>query len=389
MTDKPGHILVVDDYKMNRLKISMAVKKLGHTTEMAENGRQALEILRSTPIDVVLLDILMPEMDGYEVLAAMKSDSILRDIPVIVISAQEELSGIIQAIELGAEDYLPKAFNPVLLKARIGACLEKKRLRDKQAATLAQLNAENKRKSDELEQARRIQRSMLPAATPALPHLDIAAWQETASEVGGDYYDFFSGTNGQQRIVLGDATGHGVSSALMVSMTKALLLAHDGYDIESLLTKLNAILYKLHLGKQLNMALLLLDIAVTPDGRIVIVGSGGGSPPVYILRPGGAVQEVMIAGLPLGIVPDALYQTTQFTLKPGEALVLMSDGVAERFNAAGEFLGYNRLCEALTKIDPFTRTAGDILKQIAQVGDVWAAGHPLQDDVTLVVVKAT
>ncbi len=388
MTDKPGHILVVDDYKMNRLKMSMAVKKLGHTTEMAEDGRQALEMLRTTPVDLVLLDILMPEMDGYQVLAEMKGDRALRDIPVIIISAQEEVAGVIKAIELGAEDYLPKTFDPVLLKARIGACLEKKRLRDEQAAMLAQLDAENKRKSAELEQARTIQRSMLPAATPALPHLDIAAWQETASEVGGDYYDFFVGTGGQQRIVLGDATGHGVSSALMVSMTKALLLAHDGQEIETLLGRLNTILHKLGLGKQLNMALLLLDFAVTSERRITVTGSGGGSPPAYILRPGGGLEEVMMAGLPLGIVKEARYQPTTFDLQPGEALILMSDGVVERFNAAGEFLGYERLSEALRQINPFTLTAADILKHIAQVGDTWAAGHPHQDDVTLVVVKA-
>ena len=179
MIHKPGHILVVDDHKMNRLKISMAVKNLGHTTALAEDGSQALAALRATAFDLVLLDINMPQVDGYQVLAEMKNDTTLRDIPVIVISAQEEFEHTIKAIELGAEDYLPKAFNPILLKARIGACLEKKRLRDEQAAILAQLDTENQRKSVELEQARQIQRSMLPAEMPHLSYLDIAAWQET------------------------------------------------------------------------------------------------------------------------------------------------------------------------------------------------------------------
>lgn len=387
MTPNPGHILVVDDHKLNRLKISMAVKNLGHTTVLAENGRLALDIMQDQSIDLVLLDIIMPELDGYQVLAEMKSRSDLRDIPVIVISAQEELSGIIKAIELGAEDYLPKTFDPILLKARINACLEKKRLRDQQAATLAQLDAENKRKSEELEQARQIQCSMLPTTTPSLPHLDIAAWQETASEVGGDYYDFFTPASGKQLIILGDATGHGVSSALMVSMTKALLLAHKGHNIKLLLDELNIILCKLGLGKQLNMALLLIEMELKSDGRIAVSASGGGIPPIYILKPASPVAEVIISGLPLGITTEAVYQVTSFELAPGEAIVLMTDGVVEQFNDSGEFLGYNRLCQTLQQLDPSTINAKAILEHIKQLGKNWAAGHPLHDDVTLVVAK--
>jgi DNA-binding response OmpR family regulator/tRNA A-37 threonylcarbamoyl transferase component Bud32 len=140
MTNDQGHILVVDDHKTNRLKISMAVKKLGHTTATAEDGRQALQMLRAQPFDLVLLDIIMPEMNGYQVLAQMKADSTLRDIPVIVISAEQELTNVVQGIELGAEDYLPKTFDPVLLKARIRACLEKKHFRAQEVEYLRQVD---------------------------------------------------------------------------------------------------------------------------------------------------------------------------------------------------------------------------------------------------------
>jgi PleD family two-component response regulator len=139
MTNDQGHILVVDDHKPNRIKISFAVKKLGHTAEVAEDGRQALAMLREQPFDLVLLDIVMPELDGYQVLEQMKADSTLRDIPVIVISAEQELDSVVKGIELGAEDYLPKTFDPVLLRARIGACLEKKRFRDQEIEYLRQV----------------------------------------------------------------------------------------------------------------------------------------------------------------------------------------------------------------------------------------------------------
>ena len=139
MTDDQGHILVVDDHKPNRIKISFAVKKLGHTAEVAEDGRQALAMLREQPFDLVLLDIIMPELDGYQVLEQMKADSALRDIPVIVISAEQELDSVVKGIELGAADYLPKSFDPVLLKARISACLEQKRFRDQEIEYLRQV----------------------------------------------------------------------------------------------------------------------------------------------------------------------------------------------------------------------------------------------------------
>jgi len=132
MTGAQGHILVVDDQRVNRLKLCLGLKQQGHTVGEAENGMQALEKLRAEAFDLMLLDIMMPEMDGYQVLEQMKADTILRDVPVIVISALDDLESVVKGIELGAEDYLPKTFDPVLLRARIGACLEKKRLRDQE-----------------------------------------------------------------------------------------------------------------------------------------------------------------------------------------------------------------------------------------------------------------
>src|SRR5512139_62630 len=128
----PGHLLVVDDNKVNRLLLGRGLEQQGHTVGFAENGLRALEMLRSRPFDMVLLDIQMPEMDGYQVLEQITSDLHLRDIPVIVTSAVEGLESVVRCLELGAEDYLSKPVNPVLLKARIGAGLEKKRLRDQQ-----------------------------------------------------------------------------------------------------------------------------------------------------------------------------------------------------------------------------------------------------------------
>jgi len=128
----PARLLVADDNKVNRLLLGRSLELQGHSVAMAENGRVALEMLRREPFDLVLLDMEMPEMTGFEVLEALAADTQLRDVPVIVTSSLEGIDHIVRCIELGAEDYLPKPVNPVLLKARLGASLEKKRLRDQQ-----------------------------------------------------------------------------------------------------------------------------------------------------------------------------------------------------------------------------------------------------------------
>lgn len=138
MTDEAGHVLVVDDNKMNRLKLSISLEQQGHTVSLAEDGQQALALLAIEPFDVVLLDLIMPGMDGFQVLEKIKGDSGLRDIPVIVISAVDELDSVVRCIEMGAEDYLPKSYDPVLLRARLGSSLQKKKLRDLEKIYLQQ-----------------------------------------------------------------------------------------------------------------------------------------------------------------------------------------------------------------------------------------------------------
>ena len=144
-----GKILVVDDNESNRNMLSRRLERQGHTTRLAENGIRALEKLRQEDFDLVLLDVMMPEMDGYEVLERLHNDDKLRGLPVIMISALDQLDTVVRCIELGAEDYLPKPFNPVVLRARIGACLEKKRLRDRERAYIKKLRIEQER-SDQL-----------------------------------------------------------------------------------------------------------------------------------------------------------------------------------------------------------------------------------------------
>lgn len=137
MTPADCALLVVDDNEDNRYTLTRRLAREGYTNvATAENGREALELLASRHFDLVLLDVMMPELNGYEVLERLRADARLRHVPVIMISAVDQIESVVRCIELGAEDYLPKPFNPVLLRARVGACLEKKRLRDQEVRYL-------------------------------------------------------------------------------------------------------------------------------------------------------------------------------------------------------------------------------------------------------------
>jgi class 3 adenylate cyclase len=152
-----GTVLLVDDDEMNRDMLSRRLERQGHEVILAENGRQALAILKTNCVDLILLDILMPELDGLQTLEQLKADETLRHTPVIMLSALDEIDRVVRCIEVGADDYLAKPFNPVLLKARINACLEKKRLRDQEQAYLEQLQSER-------EKSERLLLNILPAS---------------------------------------------------------------------------------------------------------------------------------------------------------------------------------------------------------------------------------
>jgi sigma-B regulation protein RsbU (phosphoserine phosphatase) len=197
-------ILVVDDNDDNRYTLTLHLDLEGYRNVVTANdGEEAIERLRSEAFDLVLLDVMMPKVDGYHVLAWLKDQPRLRDLPIIMISALNEMNSVVRCIELGAVDYLLKPFNPVLLKARLGATLEKKRLRDQVNAHLARLESE-------LEAARKLQVGMVPrvfpAPTPQWP-VELFAMMEPAREVGGDLYDFFTLADGRLCFLIGDVSG--------------------------------------------------------------------------------------------------------------------------------------------------------------------------------------
>ncbi|MEO7855354.1 MAG: response regulator, partial [Rubrivivax sp.] len=212
MAERGARLLVADDNKVNRLLLSRSLEVLGHRVSSAENGRVALQMLRAEAFDLLLLDMEMPELDGFQVLEQMVADSALRDVPVIVTSSLEGVAHVVRCIELGADDYLPKPVNPVLLKARINSSLEKKRLRDQQKALVRRFATSEV--ADDLAQSgfalggRRVTATVMFSDIRGFTSLVEAQSPEETIELLNTYYtlmfDAISGCGGVVNQMIGD-----------------------------------------------------------------------------------------------------------------------------------------------------------------------------------------
>ena len=243
------------------------------------------------------------------------------------------------------------------------------------------LEAENQRQAEELEVARKLQLSMLPASLPVLPELEIAAGMFTATEVGGDYYDFDLAGDGTLTVALGDATGHGMKAGTLVTATKSLFQALDGdAELPETLGRFGRALKRMNL-RQLQMALMLARFKA---GRLSLAAAG--MPPVLVHRAASAeVESVMVEGMPLGSLTDFPYRQSDLGLDSGDTVLLMSDGFPERLNHDDEMLGYDKVREAFSRV---AATAPQtIIDRLVADGEAWAGGKPAEDDMTFVVLK--
>ncbi len=243
------------------------------------------------------------------------------------------------------------------------------------------LEAEVSRTSAELEQARRLQLSLLPASLPSTDELEAAAIIETASEVGGDYYDFLEEADGSLTVAIGDATGHGLRAGFMVAVAKSLFHGlRPDEPMPSFFNRCTTVIKPMGLGN-LYMALMLLRLS-----RDTATISAAGMPPVLLRRGGtGEVETHTLKGMPLGAFHDFPYQEVEVAIEPGDVLLLMSDGMMELFNEHRELYGLERIMTAL-------KEAGDgsaemILGHLLERAASWRGDLPQNDDITLVVIK--
>lgn len=266
-------------------------------------------------------------------------------------------------------------------------------LRAKASEMQAQLiEAENQRKTEELEQARDFQTNMLPQEMPKCKHLEVAAYQETATEVGGDYYDFIKNTDDEFVGVIGDATGHGLPASLMVAVTKSAIFSMTELTPDEMVHQLNATITGMKMSRRVNMAALVYYIRQTKTkGKYKLTLVGGGIPPLYVLRKEGGIDEYTREFLPLGIFAGATYESLDVEIYSGDLLLFCSDGIPERLNAITEYFGYERLGESLKRIHEMNKTQGvnaqQIIDELMQDVNDYADEVPPDDDLTAVAIK--
>ena len=395
-------ILIVDDNATNRDLLSRQVMAQGHQVATAADGKQAIQMIQTGIYDSILLDIIMPEINGYEVLQWIRA-SAWRNIPTIMISALDRIDSAIRCIEMGAADYLAKPFNPTLLKARLGACLEQKRLRDLESSYLEQLakanleinklnnglQAENSRLSAELDVTQRLQMMLLPKEKELsqIEDLEIAGFMEPADEVGGDYYDVLQ-HHGRVTIGIGDVTGHGLESGvlmLMVQTAVRTLMENNETDPKQFFEVLNRTIYKnvQRMDSDKNLSLCLIDY------HDHILNLSGQHEELLVARSGGIIERVdtIDLGFPIGLeetIEDFIFQA-QVYLNQGDIVVLYTDGITEAENYLGEHYGLEKLCAVVQQ--NWQESANNIRQAVIEDLRSHIGVEKVYDDITLVVLK--
>ncbi len=263
----------------------------------------------------------------------------------------------------------------LLAKERSATAIREAELR----AQLAE--AENERKTEELEEARQLQLSMLPKELPKLPHLDIAVYMKTATEVGGDYYDFHVGMDGSLTVVIGDATGHGMKAGTMVTTAKSLFNSYaPNPDILYSFSEITRCIKQMNMGK-MSMCMTMLKIQ---DSRMQM--SSAGMPPSFIFRRDTRiVEEHLMQGVPLGTMKKFSYKIIDTKLQPGDTILLLTDGLPELQNDNEELFGYKRVRNIFEEVAE--KSPDEIISSLKDDGSAWISDKEPEDDVTFVVIK--
>src|SRR5215813_10633075 len=374
-------ILVVDDTPLNISVITGALKD-NYRTKVATSGAKALAIAAGDEKpDLILLDVMMPEMDGYEVCCRLKADPMTREIPVIFLTAQTEAEDETRGFQVGAVDYVHKPFSTAVVKARVHTHLTLRETREKLAQQLWAIQKE-------LETARLIQQSILPETVPQIDGLDIAARYLPMAAVAGDFYDFIVMDNKHVGILVADVSGHGMPAALIASMLKIALAAQSAHadDPARVLQGLNQALCGKFQHHYVTAAYVFVDMK-----KRTLTYAGAGHPPLLMWGGGSpGVRDMTENGLFLGKFDFATYSSVELALSAGDRGLLYTDGIPETNNAEGVEFGSERFRQFLAaeKNGSANQMVDGLLKELAR----WSArgqGEDLDDDITMVAILVT
>jgi phosphoserine phosphatase RsbU/P len=369
-------VLIVDDAKAN-LDILVEGLKADHKLSLALNGELALQIAARTPPDLVLLDIVMPGIDGYEVCRRMRRMPETAEVPIMFLSSLEEVQNKTRGFEAGANDYLTKPFDMLEVKARVRSLLKAKAYSDAVKEQIA----------SELRVAREIQMGMLPHDFTGAEQsygVNFGAVLEPAREVGGDLYGVCAAGPDRLLIFLGDVSGKGIPASMFMvrAISLARLLAREIPEPERILARLND---ELAADNPSGMFVTFLCAVFEPRSHRLTLANAGHCRPILMPQSGPPRWAVKNLGTALGFESGLEFQRTELTLADGDALVVYSDGVSEAFNPDEECYGDKRLLADISSFagNPASTITAGLLGKVR----AFAAGAPQSDDIAILTLK--
>jgi len=382
-----NNILIVDDENFNLDILEYSLEEFqDYIIIRANDGATALEIVNSQKIDLILLDISMPEMDGLEVLHQLKEQDASKYIPVIMVTAKNEEKH--KALTYGSEDFLLKPIDVIELKLKVKNLLKLKNFNDLQLHFNQRLEEEISKKEQqlrafaqveqELALAKNIQQSILPKENPSTEIFNVYGSCTQAHEVGGDYYDVFETQCKQYTIfVIADVSGHGIASSLVAMQFRSLIRSELRWATDSLSDRVNTINAILSEDNQ-NSTMFITALILRFNHKTHILESvnAGHHNPI------GSTEIEHQSGIPLGIMPDVFYKTSKTKLKKDDTLLLFTDGILEETNAEGEMYekAFYQSYEAIKSLD--SKSQIDMLLK-----EFYYFIETQHDDVTLLAIK--
>ena len=378
-------ILIVDDTPANLQLLSQILAEQGYRVRPVPEGSLALAAAQAEPPDLILLDIRMPEMDGYEVCEHLKANPQTRDIPIIFISALDATQDKVKAFTVGGVDYISKPFQFEEVLARVETHLALRRLQKRLQDANKRLERANKKMERELALAGEVQASFLPGELPDIPGWQLSVTLKPSRETSGDFYDVNLLPDGRLGILIADVVDKGAGAALFMALSWTLIRTYATEfptQPELVLNAVNCrILEDTAPSQFVTVFYGVLDLLT---GSLMY--SNAGHWPAYLIGPqtDSAVQALPRTGLPIGIVKNATWERAVAQLAPGDVLVLYTDGITEARNSQGAFFDEDGLLESVQA--NLGRSAQAMKDAVIADVEEFVGDAPQADDVALMVV---
>jgi phosphoserine phosphatase RsbU/P len=373
-----GDVMIVDDTPTNLRLLSQMLAEQGYQVRPVPDGKLALTAAQAEPPDLILLDIRMPGMNGYEVCERLKADAQTRDIPIIFISALDAIQDKVRAFTVGGLDYVTKPFQVEEVLARIETHLTLRKLQK-------QLQDANRKMAHELALAGELQTSFLPHELPDIHGWQLAATLKPARETSGDFYDFISLPEGRLGIVIADVCDKGAGAALFMALSWTLIRTYAMQypaQPEMVLSAVNRRIIKDTSACRFVTAFYgVLDINT---GTLVYSNAGHCGPFLIRFQNSDNVQKLIRTGVPLGILERKIWKQGVVQLASGDVLVLYTDGITEAQNEQGAFLGDDRLLMCLG--NSLGCAAQRIQEAVLEDIQSFVGDTPQSDDIALIVL---